>query len=227
MGYYLDLSKIPINEYREKLRNAHLPPGRIILKMKIDDRFESLKKAGAVTVRDLLILLRNKTRIIELIQSDSLTEEYLTVLLREINSIHPKPNKISDFADILPDTVQKLEAIGITGTVKLYDKVLTAQSRETLSAATGVSIPEINKLAMLTDISRVKYAGATFAYMLYELGYNSVAKIAAADPVKMHSQINQLVTEKDYYKGTIGLNDIMIFINMSKELPQEMSFREN
>ena len=37
MGYYIDIEKIAIDDYRIKLASAYLPPSRMILKDKLDE----------------------------------------------------------------------------------------------------------------------------------------------------------------------------------------------
>ena len=37
MGYYIDLEKVTIDDYREKLESGYLPPSRMILKEKLDE----------------------------------------------------------------------------------------------------------------------------------------------------------------------------------------------
>jgi hypothetical protein len=39
MGYYIDFEKVTIDEYRLKLESAYLPPSRMMLKDKLDERF--------------------------------------------------------------------------------------------------------------------------------------------------------------------------------------------
>jgi hypothetical protein len=36
MGYYIDLEKLTLDDYRKKLASAYLPPSRMILKEKIE-----------------------------------------------------------------------------------------------------------------------------------------------------------------------------------------------
>ena len=93
MGYYIDIEKITIDEYREKLESGYLPPSRMILKDKLDERFEYFKSIGIRNVKGLIQLLKKKDKFIELSAIDCLSNEYLTVLLRELKSILPKPNK--------------------------------------------------------------------------------------------------------------------------------------
>lgn len=224
MGYYIDAGKITIDEYRTKPEPAYLPPGRLMLKEKPDERFGFFKSTGIATVKELIQLLRKKDKFGELAKLDCFSDEYLTVLLRELNSIFPEPNKIADFAGISKSTIDKLEDLGIKNTEIFYDKVITKSDRHKLAATTGIDYPDIPELTKLTDLSGIKWVGVTFARMLYHLGVDTVEKASKSDPVDLHEKINLLNQEKSFYKGHIGLNDIKIFVNAAKDIPSEIEY---
>ena len=224
MGYYIDLEKIAVDEYRAKLESAYLPPGRMILKDKPGERFGYFKTLGIKNVKELLQLLKNKDKFAELQKVDFLSGEYLKILLRELNSTRPKPNQIADFAGISKDIVVKLESIGITNTVKLYDRITTYDKRQNLALSTGIKDSDILELTGLTDLSRIKWVGATFARMLYDLGIDSAQKASKSDPVDLHFRINKLNKTNSIFKGHIGLNDIKIFVNAAKEIPFDIEY---
>jgi hypothetical protein len=112
MGYYVDLSQISLDQYRHKLEVTYLVPSRIILKERLEERFGYFKNLGIKNLNELIQTLRNKKRFIELSKVGIFSGDYLVILLRELNSIHPKPNKISDFKGISPETILKLEKSG-------------------------------------------------------------------------------------------------------------------
>ena len=224
MGYYIDLEKIAIDDYKTKLETAYLPPSRLILKEKLDERIGYFKSIGIKNVKELIQLLKKRDKLAELSKVDCLSGDYLTILLRELNSTLPKPNKIAEFPGISKDTIDKLEKIGIKNTEKLYDKVLTKSDRQKLAGSTGISDKEILELTKLTDLSRIKWVGVTFARMLYDLEVDTVEKASKSDPVDLHTRINQLNKEKRIYKGQIGLNDMKIFENAAKEIPLEIEY---
>lgn len=224
MPYLIDLASVPIDKYREKLKTAYLPPSRKILRDSLKERFGYFKKLGVTNLNELISLLKKKDKMAELTKLDCFKGEYLAILLREINSMLPKPNKIGDFKGINIEAVKKLESNGITNTLKLYPKILTPKARIELSEATGIPNDQIIELAKLTDLSRIKWVGATFARMLYDLGIDSVEKAAKEDPEHLHRQINELNAKLNYFRGHIGLNDIKIFVQAASEVPVEVIF---
>jgi len=224
MAYYINLDKLSIEAYQEKLKTAYLPPSRMILKEKLEERFGYFESIGLKNVQELIQLLKKKEQWGELLKAECLSEEYLKILLRELNSILPKPNKIRDFPGISKETADKLETLGIKNTLKLYDKVLTASDREELSELTGIDSKQILELTKLTDLSRIKWVGVTFARMLYDLGIDSVEKAAKADPSELHQAVNRLSKEQGIYKAQIGLNDIRIFVDAANEVPIEIEY---
>ena len=224
MGYYIDLEKITIDDYRTTLESAYLPPSRMILKDRLDERFGYFEGIGIKNVKGLIQILKKKDKFAELSKVDCLSGDYLTILLRELNSTLPKPNKIADFTGISKDTVGRLEKVDIKNTEKLYNKVVTKSDRQKLADSTGINDRDILELTKLTDLSRIKWVGVTFARMLYELGIDTVEKASKSDPTDLHAKINQLNKEKGIFKGQIGLNDIKIFVNAAKEIPLEIEY---
>jgi hypothetical protein len=224
MGYYIDLEKLSIDNYRIKLESAYLPPSRLILKDKLDVRFGYFKSIGIKNVKELIQLLKKKDKFAELSKVDCFSGDYLTILLRELNSTLPKPNKISDFIEIAKETIDNLEKIGITNTEKLYDKVAKKSDRQKLADLTGVKYQDILELTKLADLSRIKWVGVTYAQMLYDLGVDTVEKVSKSDPNDLHTRINQMIKEKNIFKGAIGLNDVIILIESANDLPLEIEY---
>jgi hypothetical protein len=224
MGYYIDLEKISIDEYREMLKKVYLPPSRMILKEDLELRFNHFKSVGFKNLKELSQLLKKKDGITTLQENNYFKGNYLTILLREINSMLPKPNKIKDFKGIDSNTVYCLEKIGIKDTYKLYDRVLKQKNRKELAQITGLTQFIILELTKLADLSRIKWVGTTFARMLYDIGVDTVEKASKVDPVNLHNQINKYNKENGLYKGHIGLNDIKIFVDAAKEVPIEIEY---
>ncbi len=224
MGYYIDIEKISIDDYRSKLEAAYLPPSRMMLKDKAEDRFGYFKSIGIKNIKELLLLLKKKDKLAELQKIDCFSGDYLTILLRELNSTLPKPNRIADFEGISEDTISKLEQIGITNTEKLYDRIVTSDKRHGLALSTGIKDSDILELSCLTDLSRIKWVGVTFARMLYDLGIDTAEKASKSDPVDLHFRINLLNKSNGFFKGQIGLNDIKIVVAAAKEIPFEIEY---
>jgi len=224
MGYYTDLASINLDDYQSKLESADLLSSRMILKDRLSERLGYLKSIGIKNVLELQKLLKKKEKLAELSKVECLSEDYLVILLREINSIQPKPNKISEFIGISPETVSKLEKIGIKDTVKLFDHVLTPESRKKLAAETTVSEAEILELAQLTDLSRIKWVGVTFARMLFYVEIDTAEKASKADYVELHQKIMEINKEKNFYKGQIGLHDMKLFVEAANEVSFDIDY---
>ena len=224
MGYYIDLEKITLEDYHKKLESAYLPPSRMILKEKLDERFGYFESIGIKNVKELMQILKKKDKSTELSKVDCLSGDYLTILLRELNSTLPKPNKLADFVGISKNTIDKLENIGIINTEKLYDKVLTKIDKQKLADSAGIDYTEILELTKLTDLSRIKWVGVTYAQMLYDLEVDTVEKVSKTDPIDLHARINQRIKEHNIFKGGIGINDVKILIETANELPLEIEY---
>jgi len=89
MGYYIDLNAIQLEDYMAKLKVSDLLPSRVILKENLDERLNYFKSIGIKNIRELLLILRKKEKLAELAKVNCLSEKYLVILLRELNSIQP------------------------------------------------------------------------------------------------------------------------------------------
>ncbi|MDD2286224.1 MAG: DUF4332 domain-containing protein, partial [Paludibacter sp.] len=163
MGYYIDLSSVSLEEYREKLRSSYVLPSRQILKEKLDERFNYFSSIGIKNLQDLLQLLKDKKEVIELSKLVYFSLEYLVNLYRELNSFFPKPIKIKNIQIVPNEVVSSLEKAGIKDTIALFDKVKTPASRKSFAFETGISDSDLLKLTKLTDLSRIRWVGVTFA----------------------------------------------------------------
>jgi len=224
MGYYIDLEKLSIDDYRLKLESAYLPQSRMILKDRLDERFACFKNIGISNVKGLIQLLKKKDKFAELSKMDPFSGDYLTILLRELNSILPKPNKIADFVGIARETVDNLEKNGISNTETLYNKATNKSDRQKLADSTGTKYQDILKLTGLSDLSRIKWVGVTYAQMLYDSGIDSVEKVSKSDPNDLHALINQMIKDKNIFKGAIGLNDVKILVESACELSLDIEY---
>jgi len=226
MGYYLDLKSLSPDDFKNRIVNGYLPPGRKILREDIDKRFGFFEQLEINDLDGLLKFLKSKNRVTELSNQDLFTEKYLKVLIREINSLHPTPNKLKEFTGIEKSYIEKIESHGFKNTQQLYDHVLTSHKRLMLSKKTGIPLEIILELTRLTDLSRIKWTGPTFATMLLEAGIHSVKEAAMAVPETLHRELNQINKEKKIFRGSIGLNDVRIFIQAASDLPMEIEDSE-
>ena len=224
MAYYTNLNNITLDDYQATLKSADLLPSRRILQQNTDAVFNLLKAQGFKTLADLQAALKTKPKLTDLAELIGIDADYLTILIREINSLQPRPNKLADFPEIPAGVVEKLAAIGIKHTLHLYDRVLTPVDRAALAAEIGVVAEAILCLAKLTDLSRIRWVNHTFAYVLLEAGYDTSAKVAQADPAQLYADMKALNAEREIYKGQVGLHDMVLCVNAAKDVPKEMVF---
>lgn len=224
MGYYIDLEKINIDKYKGILKSTDLLPSRMILKENINKNFDILKKQTVKNLDELLKILKNKQKLQDFSKQSGLNENYLTILVREIKSYRPKPNKIKDFPSITDEVILKFENIGIKNTLQLFDKVLTLKSRIEISKQSGIDENEVLKITKLTDLSRIRWVNHTFAYVLFEAKYDTVEKIANTDYSELYENIKQLNDERKIYNAHIGLHDMKLCVEAAKDVSLEIEY---
>ena len=224
MGYYIDLKSVSIDAYKEILKTKTFIPSWKVLENDIDKNLNILTTHHINNLDELLITLKDKSKIQEFSKQSGLPENYLSVLKRVVKGYRPKPNRIKDFTSVDEEIVLKLEKIGIKNTLKLYNEILTDEKRNQLSIKTGISDTEIMKLTKLTDLSRIRWVNHTFAYVLLESGYDTAKKVAKADYRKLYETIKQLNTERKIYNAHIGEKDMKMIIESAQSLDFEIEY---
>lgn len=224
MGYYIDLKNISIDDYKNILKTTELIPSWKILEKDINKNLDTIKNHHIKNLDELLMALKDKARILELSKQSGLAENYLSVLKRVVNGYRQKPNRIKDFTCIDEDVVVRLEKEKIKNTLKLYEEILTNETRNELSKKTGISKSEIMKLTKLTDLSRIRWVNHTFAYVLLESGYDTAEKVANADYIKLYETVKQLNKKREIYNANIGERDMKMIIESAQGLDFEIEY---
>lgn len=222
MGYYIDFESIPLMQYKQSIKTEYLPPSRKVLKDRIDERFDIIEKQDISTAAQLLAAVKTKKRTEDFSTKTGIDHDYMTILSREIRSLIKKPAKLSEFSMISVEAQKKLAEAGIKNTTTVYDKVLTKEDRKKLGDSLGLGEEEIELIARLTDLCRVRWVNHTFAQVLYELGYKSAKDVAGADAETLHRRANVYIKENGIYKDSIGLNDIRSCIEVAGALEHEL-----
>ena len=224
MPYSVALESISLDTYQKILGATDLVPSRMMLKDNLVSNFHSLKKQHIGNVKELRQALKTRDKLHDFAKQSGLTEEYLTILLREVNSIRRKPNRFKDFPAIPQRVIMSLEQQGIKNTRQLFDKVLTSEQRSDFAKLTGLSKQDILKLAKLTDLSRIRWVNHTFACVLYELGYDTAQKVANADEEILYEEVKKLNEARQLYKAHIGLHDMKLTVEAAKQVSQDIQY---
>jgi nucleotidyltransferase/DNA polymerase involved in DNA repair len=218
-SYYLNLEEISLDQFRQTLKEAELIPSRRILKEDLDGRFSRLQDQGISTLAEFLAAVKNKTVIAGLAKQAGLSEEYLTILRREVSALLPKPKSLRDFPGIDTSIVQGLEERGIKNSKQLFENALSKAQRQQLAAVTGVDPDKLVELVKLADLSRVYGVGPVFARLLYDTGMDSVQAIARADSAQLFEQLAEAYLAAGNSRVDFKERDIAFCIQMAKRLP--------
>jgi hypothetical protein len=136
----------------------------------------------------------------------------------------PKPVKLKDFSGVSKDVIVTLGKHGITDTKKLFPFITTKNKRNDLSRKTGISDKEILELTKLTDLSRIQWVGANFARLLADSKCDTVKKVSQADYKKLYASIVAINTEKKYFRGKFGENDMKLCVLASRNVPDAVEY---
>ena len=224
MGYYIDFSKITLDEFRGMLESTYLLPSQQIIAEDINERFKVLKTHGINNMQQLQQALKSKNDVNRFSEQTSLPVDYLTVLRRVVNSYHPQPRMIKDYAVLSREIIDKLERMGIKTTPQLYDKVVVKADRNVLKKELDINDDEVLLLAKLADVSRLRYVNPAFATLLVNSDYDTVIKIKNGDYQDLYEQLVRLNEDQRFYRGRINLKDIKFLVNDTEYVSMDMEY---
>ena len=218
-SYYLDLRDISLEQYKQTLKAAELIPSRRILKQEIDSRLSRLQEEGISNLAEFLSAANSAEKIAGIARNTGLSEQYLTILRREVNALLPKPRNLRDFPGVEGAVVDKLAALGINNSKQLFNSAWSKVQRAELAERAGIGAGELLELVKLSDLSRVYGVGPVFARLLYDAGMDSVAAIARADSAQLFDKLAAAYLAAGNSRVDFKERDISFCIQMARRLP--------
>ena len=202
MGYSLALEQISLADYQQLLQQQNLLPGRRMLHEQLELRFSALANVGLSSVAQLSAALAAPKKLFALAEQTGISEEYLTLLRRELGSLSQKPVLLSDFPDCDKAHIQHLADSDIRNSREYWEN----------------PVDRADTLFALCDLVRINGVGAVAARAFYEAGYVSVAAVAGASASDMLQRVTAVNAEKNYYKAKLGEKDMQFCIDFAKLL---------
>lgn len=202
MNYNLNLESLSISGYTNIIKSQNLLPSRRILLTNIDENFLWFEKKGIQNVAQLKKCLSSPDKIVKLSIESGISEEYLTILRREIGSLEQKPVLIDSFPEIDSSMQELLKKSGILNSKEYWER----------------NKSDAGELFGLCDLVRINGVGPFAAKAFYEAGYKSVNAVAVADSVIMLEKVTNINEVKKYFKAKLGIKDMQFCIDFAKIL---------
>lgn len=199
MKYNISLESLTIHEYKNLLKQQNLLPGRRILWQDIEENFVLFERQGIKSIAELKKIISSPKKIAAFASESGISEEYLTILKREIGSLEQRPVLLSDFPDIDASLLDELSVLGL----------------RTSKAYWNQKQDFTDELFCLCDLVRINGVGPLAARAFYEAGYQSVLEISEADPQEMLEKASEVNKRHHYYKVKPGIKDIQFCINFA------------
>lgn len=222
--YYINFHDFSLERLKRILETGDVLPGRLILKVDLDTRFEVLSSLGMKNLGDLIEALSTKRKVEDLAQQTGLPLDYLVILRREVRSYIPKPVYLGDIPGVEIKVAQKLAKIGITHSKHFFKHGRTTNKRQELSSLTGIPMETLLELAKLSDLARIRGLGAVFVRLIYETGADTIEKLSSWDPGELFEAAHEINKVKEVTRAIPPLKDFRQYVEMAKDLPKVVEF---
>ena len=216
--YHVDLSQYSMERYAQRLAQAKLMPGRLPLKEKLNERFESLRAAGIDNLDELLSALSTAKRRSVLAEQTGIPEQYLVLLRREANGMRPKPVSLGAFPEIDLALIESLAQLGIKDSRQLLAKI--AHWPDCAKVAEDESQQdELWQLVQMSDLVRINGVGPVFARMLLAVEIDGIAALAKAEATPLYDYLVALNDKRGYTRARFTLAEMQTCIDLAQALP--------
>ncbi len=173
LNYGPDPKKISLDQIYSLIGNKDLLPGRRILRENPQEHLKILQQHGINNAEQLLDALKSGKHIERLSQLSGISSEYLRILKREAGSYFPTPVTLkNNFCQ--QSIIERLRTYGIINTKDLLKEAGKRENREKLSHDSGISIEDLQKLTIISDLMRINGVGPVFAEIIYFSGITGV-----------------------------------------------------
>jgi hypothetical protein len=203
-AYHIDSSIISIKQLKSDLLDRELIPSRKPLKENLEKNLLKLERTGITTFEELLAALKIKPKIKELSQLTGISEEYLILLRREVNSYFPNPVLIHKFPGISSETAERLSSLGIKNSKQLFERSAGGNDLPTLVSSSGISLNTLQRLSGMADLVRAYGVGPVFADLLFDAGIRSLEVFLSHTP----EEIIDLYQQKVGKKADFSISDL-------------------
>lgn len=211
--YMPDISNLGLEDFKNELKTGRLLPSRKPLLNDIERKFSLIEQAGINNAGSLKDELNSSKKLSRLAKETGISEDYLKLLKREVNSLLPTPIKFVNVPNISEEIVKQLNALDIVDTENLFPYVTDPNNRQKFKNLSGFSIEEILWLTKLVDVSRIKWVGPKLARLIVDTEYDTVKKLSGADPEKVLNAFNKAKDKNKAYQGALGIDDIESWIH--------------
>jgi hypothetical protein len=222
--YYINLDEYRLDMLKYDLQNRYLTPSRASLRERIPEKFALIEAQGITNLGQLIDALKTRKKLEVFSALSGLPVDYLVLLRREVNSYLPKPFDLKKVPEVDPQSLAKLESLGIKNTSQMFQRGRTRAGRAELEDQSGLSKAAVLEMVRLSDLARIWGVGPIFARILLEAGYDSVAGVAEASLEAMYEELNQLNRMKKYTPIMASLQEVGMCIEYAKILPKVVEY---
>jgi predicted flap endonuclease-1-like 5' DNA nuclease len=129
--------------------------------------------------------------------------------------------KIAEIEGIGPVTAEKLGAAGVKTVEALLEKGKTAQGRDELASATGLSSEKILDWVKMADLFRIKGVGQEYAELLLKAGIDSVKELSFRDAEYVYKKVTEVAESSgtQIIRRVPSLKELNKWVQHAKELP--------
>ncbi len=126
------------------------------------------------------------------------------------------PLAITKLKGVTPELEVRLKACGLDTAEKLFEAVLTTESRDQLAAAIQVDKQVVLELANRADLARIKGIAGVYGDLLEEAGVDTVKELKGRVAENLHAKLLQVNAAKNLTPKPPTLKNVQTWISLAR-----------
>ncbi len=206
--YSIDLSRITLEEFEEAMRRTQLLPSQRIILNNLSGNMQILKDKGCSSLQDLQNLLKRKNDYIAIAEDTGISQDYLVILNRMVNSYVVKVLPLEKLEIFTNEELNLIAGEKIGNTKQYYEAFTDVRQRESFSAKSNISLEKLRYALHIIDLVRINGVGIEYAKILYDIGVKSVSDYNNTPSAEILELVKAYNKRKEYTKATLGISDV-------------------
>lgn len=206
--YSVDLTKFSLEEFEKILLTSRLLPSQRLILEDLSLNMQKLKNKGLKNLQNVHDLLKKKDAYPSISRETEISEAYLMIINRMVNSYIVKPLPLDKLMIFTKEELSGLAEEGIKNTKHYYDSLLNASQRENIAGKVNIPLARLEYALHIIDLLRINGVGVEYAKILYEMRIQSVQEYNKTPSETILASFNELNRNKVYSKATLGISDI-------------------
>lgn len=222
--FHIDLNNFPLERIFERIFSGKIYKSRKILTVDAEEIFDKFISSGIISCQEFINRVSNKKKIVLLAEMLEISEEYVTMLKREVQSYKTKPVNFADIPEIEDEVIECLDDNNIIHTKHFFDLAFIKDLRSSLQKKLNFTNEQMFDLLNMSDLSRINGVGPVFIRLNLDAGITSAKQFATSTAEEIDQWTKKINNEKSLTRILPKISELEMCQHYAELLPDVIEY---